>query len=114
MNLADVQFSSRAVGVVASISGEIDLSNADDLGKALEAAPGNSPGLIVDLSGVEYLDSAGIHLIYRLRESLNARKKTLVLVVPTRSPSHDALRLAGVAQHVETVETLDDALSSLA
>ena len=114
MRLADVTFTSHSGDLIAHITGEIDHSNADDLGNALAGSLSNqSRGLIVDLSDVDYLDSAGIQLIYRLRESLSARRQRLALVIPTKSPAHDALRLAGVAKHVESIETLDDALDAL-
>ena len=59
---------------------------------------------------MDFLDSAGIQLIYQLREDLRARGQILQLVVASTSPTHDALTLAGVTHHVEIVETLDDAL----
>jgi anti-anti-sigma factor len=114
VRLAEVKFTPRGADLLAHVSGEIDLSNANDLGNTLTAALSNhSRALIVDLSDLEYLDSAGIALIYRLGESLLVRRQRLALVIPTSSPAHDALRFAGVAEHVETIETLDDALSAL-
>lgn len=51
--------------VVLTALGEIDLSNVDDFDHALvevrETAPGEA--LTVDLSAVEYLDSAAIHVL---------------------------------------------------
>lgn len=109
-----MQFSSRGSAVVARLTGELDLSNAEDVGMALaQATPNHAHALVVDLSGVEYLDSAGIQLIYRLREGLRARGQTLQLVIPAASPSNDALRLAGVERHIETIENVDDALGEL-
>ena len=110
MQLADVEFESSDKAVVARVSGEVDLSNAESLGAALLASMANSERqLILDLSAVAYLDSAGIRLIYQLRERLRVRGQTLSLVIPTSSASHDALRLAGVSQHVETAETVEEA-----
>jgi anti-sigma B factor antagonist len=109
--LADVEFSGRGQVLVASLSGEIDLSNAASIGRALtDATPNQVLALIVDLSGVDYLDSAGIQLIYQLRESLRARGQALRLVIPPRSPANDALRLAGVERHIPMTRSLDDAL----
>lgn len=41
--------------------GEIDLSNADALAEALDRAPGP---VVLDLTGVEYLDSAGLNVLF--------------------------------------------------
>lgn len=111
MKLADVQFSDHARVVVARLTGEIDLSNADGIEASIaDATPNHALALILDVSAVDYLDSGGIHLIYKLREKLRARGQSLRLVIPARSPANDALRLAGIAQNVDTAETLEAAM----
>src|SRR5437868_5741264 len=100
--------------MVASMTGEIDLSNAEDVRAAIVGAlPNHSLALVLDLSSVVYMDSATVRLIYHLREDLRARGQALRLVVPTASPANDALRLAGVRHQVETLETVADALRDL-
>ena len=51
---------------VVTVAGEIDMSNADRfrdaLGLAAAAVDGGS--FVVDLTGVEYLDSAGVHALF--------------------------------------------------
>lgn len=111
MSLADVQFSARDNALIARVTGDIELANAESIGTAIIEAVAKDPmALVVDLTDVEYLDSAGIQLIYKLRESLRARGQVLRLVAPRSSPTHDALRLAGVSHHVDTIETVDQAL----
>ena len=97
--LADVQFDTRGRAVVAKVTGEVDLSNATQICDAVgEATPNTALGVVLDLVAVDYLDSAGIHLIYRLRENLRARGQKLMLAIPADSPVHDSLRLAGVTR----------------
>ncbi len=113
MNLGDVQFTQHDGVLVAELTGEIDLSNAESIGHAIaETSSAQHAGLVLDLSALHYLDSAGIQLLFRLREQLRARGQTLALVIPARSPSSDALRLAGVTLHVTTHETREDAFRS--
>lgn len=114
MRLADVQFHSREHVVIAHLTGEVDLSNAQELGNALlDAIANDTSALVLELGDVEHLDSAGIQLLYRLRTDLRTRGQTLQLVIPARSAAHDALRLAGVSDHVQLAETVDDALAAL-
>lgn len=109
-----MQFSTHRQAVLAQVSGEIDLSNVESIERALlEATPNHLLTLVLDLTDLDYLDSAGIQLIYKLRENLRARGQRLRLVVPSASPANDALRLAGVKRHVETIETVDHALREL-
>ncbi|MGW5263237.1 STAS domain-containing protein [Microbispora sp. NPDC004025] len=50
---------------VLTVSGEIDMSNAGELEAALtDAAGGDGHALLVDLSAVEYLDSAGLTVLF--------------------------------------------------
>jgi len=113
--LADVHFRSHEHVVIAHITGEVDLSNAGALGSALiDAIANHMSALVLELTDVEHVDSAGIQLLYRLRADLRARGQALRLVIPARSPPHDALRLAGVSQHLALAETVDDALADLA
>ncbi len=115
MTLADIQFTDYDQVVVARLSGEIDLSNADGIEAAIaEATPNHVLAVVFDVSALDYLDSAGIHLIYKLREKLRARGQALRLVIPADSPANDALRLAGVSRNVDTAETLDAALAEFA
>jgi anti-sigma B factor antagonist len=111
VRLADLQLSEHGHAVIARLTGEIDLSNAESIAAAIAAAVSNQAAAVVlDLSEVDYLDSAGIELIYRLRAKLAARGQALRLVIPSTSPANEALRLAGIEHHVGTVETVGDAL----
>jgi anti-sigma B factor antagonist len=114
MRLADVEFSTHGKALVAQVSGEIDVSNATQLGGVLTDATGNELlALVLDLSAVDYLDSAGIQLIYRLEASLKTRGQTLWLVIPDGSPVRYSLRLAGLASHVEMLQSVEEALGGV-
>ena len=72
MTIADLQTSADGGIVTARLSGEIDMSNASDLMDAItKATPNGALGVALDLSEVDYFDSPGIRLLYRLAESLN-------------------------------------------
>jgi anti-sigma B factor antagonist len=48
---------------VVTAVGEIDMSNADKFQDALSQAAAGGP-VVVDLTRVEYLDSAGVHVLF--------------------------------------------------
>ncbi len=113
--LADVRFDVRDNVVMATVTGDVDLSNAAQLYDAIGAATTNTAlGVVLDLTAVDYLDSAGIHLIYRLRASLQARGQKLLLVIPAQSAVQGSLRLAGVTRHLPITPSVDDALADFA
>ena len=96
-DLARLETAYREGTTVISLVGEVDLSNARELSAAIEAAvPGDSRELILDLSATEYLDSAGISMLFRLASRLGPRRQSFRLVVPTDSPVRSVLELTGV------------------
>ena len=115
MKLADVRITYREGVVIAHVTGEIDRSNTAVLRTAItDGTPNEARGVVLDLSATDYVDSAGIHLLYRLGESLRNRGQTLRVVIPPDSPAADALRLAGVTRHVDVVPEVDEGLRAIA
>jgi anti-anti-sigma factor len=57
--------------LVVRATGEVDASNVNELAKALAHGLDNGGPLTVDLSAVEYLDSAGINALVPHAESLH-------------------------------------------
>jgi anti-sigma B factor antagonist len=63
---------------VLTVSGEIDMSNAGVFATALAEAVGGHGPLIVDLSAVEYLDSAGLAALFGQAEHIQVRTGPLL------------------------------------
>ncbi|MYT82447.1 anti-anti-sigma factor [Streptomyces sp. MnatMP-M77] len=62
--------------------GEVDMSNTDALTAALDATPGT---LIIDLTDVEYLDSAGLSVLFAHADRLEIIAGPLLTPVLTVS-----------------------------
>lgn len=79
---------------VASLSGEVDMSNADEIARRLiEAVPNDAVGLVIDLSAAAYLDSAAIRVLFDLARRLGNRQQRIQAVVPTKSMVRRVLQL---------------------
>jgi anti-anti-sigma factor len=112
--LGDVTFEHRGEVVIAHLTGEIDMSNAENIGAAILESTGNEAlGVVLDLSDVRYLDSAGIYVVFGMRSRLEARGQLLRLSVPEGSPVDDALRLAGVQRRVDVVQTVEEGVGAV-
>jgi anti-sigma B factor antagonist len=112
--LADIEFSNDGDIVIANVRGEIDMSNAGELGEAIALRLSNDKhGLVVDLSACEYVDSAGIHVLYELRERLRDRGQAIRVVIPPEAVIAEALRLADVPRAIGSAESAEAALESL-
>jgi anti-anti-sigma factor len=100
--------------VIACITGEVDLSNAADIGSALEGSVSQRTlGLVLDLSEATYIDSAGVHLLFRLGGRLTRRRQQLRVVVPDAAPIHKIVNLAGLAWTVPHDSSVREALANL-
>jgi anti-sigma B factor antagonist len=112
--LADVRFETTDRVVVARLEGEIDMSNASQLATAIIArVSSDAMGVVLDLSAVDYLDSAGIHVVFDLRERLTRRGQEIRLVVGLDSPIATALQYAGVPGTIGTTDIVQDAIAEL-
>lgn len=90
-------------GSVARITGEIDRSNAAEAERLLgELAPGPA---IVDLSGLAFLGSAGVQVLFALAH----RCARLAVVVPREAAFRRALEVAGLSRVARLADSLDDA-----
>lgn len=97
MTPAQLHFRGDPLRPVVALSGDIDASNADQLGSRIAQAVGNEAmSLVLDLSDVTYLDSSGIRLVFRLARGLRNRQQELHLVIPPGSRVRRPLDLAGV------------------
>ena len=96
-DIADVRFTSAGQVPVAHVFGEIDLSNAGLIRRAIELGSTNQElGLIVDLSEVRFLDSSGIHMLFDLSRRCAERQQSFAIVVPPDSRVRRSLDLGGV------------------
>jgi len=90
-----------------AISGELDLTNASELESQLENEAPDASRLVLDLNGVEFVDSAVLHVLFRLARRQGA--DGLVLVVAADAPIRRALTLVGL-ERAAALETSLEAL----
>ena len=99
--------------VVVTVSGDLDMLTAPELDEAIRAAARQAPAaVIVDLSGVDFLGSAGMNLLITAhRDIAPAAGFGVVADGPATSRP---LRLVGFDTLIALYRTLDDALDDFA
>jgi anti-sigma B factor antagonist len=108
--LARVLLERHGGTVLARLSGEIDLSNAAAVEDQVTGSLAGATGIAVDLSGLSYLDSAGLALLVRL----SSASGSLRLVVPRRAVVERTLSVSGLSTAIPVDETVEAALAALA
>lgn len=108
-------FDRREGVLVARVSGEIDISTADEVQEAIleEAGSAIDGGLVVDLSDVGFLDSSGVRLLFSLHRVLTEQGRPMALVVPEASRIRSVLSIVDIARVVWLSPTLDGAIDKL-
>lgn len=99
--------------LIGEIRGEIDMATARGLRDQLAASvPNTAKGVLLDLSPVPYIDSAGIRLLFGLAEDLQTRRQQLRLVVPEGAPIQTVLRLVDLHAAAPIHPSIDEALAA--
>jgi anti-anti-sigma factor len=97
MALARLETQTRGDVILACIDGELDLSNVPGISRDLAGSvPNSACRLVLDLSAVMYMDSAGLGMLYALARQLGERQQTLSLIVPESAPLHRLLAVASI------------------
>ncbi|WP_226925408.1 STAS domain-containing protein [Georgenia thermotolerans] len=112
MNLSVCRHEVDSVAVV-SCRGELDGESAERLSAELELAlDARPPAMVVDLGGLTFIDSTGVHVVVRKRAA-SVAVETTVLVVAVAERIRDVFRLTGLAEGVDLHRSIPDALTSL-
>lgn len=98
MTLAKVEARTQDDRVCIALSGEIDLDNAASVQEEINAVVTNEvAAVVVDLTNLSYMDSAGLRVLFQLAERLRVLQMELDLLVPPQSPVRRVIELSGLA-----------------
>ena len=106
----DVRVEARGSVAVVTVSGECDASEAWRLAAALREARLTADEVHIDLSGLAFLDSAALQVLYTESVELEARRSRLVLVDP-QPGIRRVLEITGLDTRLE-LRSSTDGLSS--
>nr|WP_221376577.1 STAS domain-containing protein [Actinoplanes polyasparticus] len=95
-----VTFSTLGDAELVSLTGEIDLSNAPEIGKAIVERIEKAGKVLIDLTTVSFLDSAGVRLLDALIGDLNDHGKPARLVVGETGAARMTLQLCAFREDV--------------
>jgi anti-sigma B factor antagonist len=108
-----VTFSTLRGADLVRLAGEIDLANAPAIGREVAARTAGSGAVVVDLTAVSFLDSAGVRLLDSLVGALAERGAPVRLVVAQAGAVRRTLQLCAFPE--DLLETdLDRAAAMLA
>jgi anti-anti-sigma factor len=110
MTTAHVDVVADGGHVRIAVAGEVDLANADAVEEQIVAAITNQvTSVTVDLSEVDYLDSAGMRIFFTLAPRLAGLQIAFEVVAPVGSLSRRLIEVSGLPSLVALRPHMDRA-----
>ena len=92
--LVELDLEERGEVVVARVTGELDIAESEQTGHAIAArVDASALGLVVDFTGLSFIDSSGIAMLFRLVRQLSSRRQALRVAVLPGGPVARVLEL---------------------
>jgi len=111
----DLTLNERPIGegrTVVEVSGEIDVYTAPKLREALQGlVDGGSYRLIIDMDGVEFLDSTGLGVLVRGMKRVRAHDGSIDIVC-NQGRILRIFKITGLSNVFAIYDTVDDALAA--
>jgi anti-sigma B factor antagonist len=99
----------------AIVSGEIDVATAPSMQAEISQARSRTgtSRIVLDLAGVQFMDSSGLRVILLLHQQLEAEQGGLVLIGASEE-LENLLTLTGLDRHLSIAESFEQACAMLA
>ncbi|MEA2379919.1 MAG: hypothetical protein QOD13_3826 [Thermoleophilaceae bacterium] len=112
MDLVQLAIEERGDVVIARVTGELDLAGAPTSGQPPRSRlPWTARALVVDFSGLEFIDSSGIAMLFNLARRLGSRRQELRVVAPDGKPVARVLDIVEFHRAAPVHQTLEEALA---
>ncbi|HVE73688.1 MAG TPA: STAS domain-containing protein [Mycobacteriales bacterium] len=99
--------------VTAQVFGDVDLTATPVISAEVLEAMQDASGLVLDLTGVRYLDSAGVHMIFELARQLTLGRQGMALLLQPSSTLHRLVQITGLAEVVAVCSAQQDCENAL-
>ena len=107
-----VTFAKLGQADLVRLAGEIDLANAPEIGREIVRQTDRSDAVVIDLTAVSFLDSAGVRLLDALVGGLDDQGTPIRLVVGATGAARMTLQLCAFRDDLLTAD-LDRAADEL-
>jgi anti-sigma B factor antagonist len=102
--------------LLVSIAGELDLGVSEELSAELnraKLAEFGGDGIVLDLSGVTFMDSSGVQALLVATEAMRGAGRSYGVVVPGDSPINAILELTQIAQRLPLYRDIGSARNAV-
>jgi anti-anti-sigma factor len=101
--------------VVVRLTGELDISVTEPTGHKIAAAvPSSAHGVVVDMTGLDFIDSSGISMLFGLARRVGSRRQQLRVVAPAGKTVARVLEIVEFGRAAPIDPDVDSAVARLA
>jgi anti-anti-sigma factor len=97
---------------VVAVTGELDLSTAAQWDEEVQTAARHSSAVVLDLSQVRFVDSAGVRTLFRWVQNAERRSVLVVVVAPHDGPLWRLLDILDLESVAPICDSREDALEA--
>ena len=95
-----------------SLEGQLDITGFQAIDSSFNELASRADGMVVDMSGVDFLASIGIRTLVMAAKSQNQRNQKLIILSPHETVEK-VLRTAGIDQLIPICESEQEAIEKL-
>jgi anti-anti-sigma factor len=111
----DIQERDGGAVVVARLTGELDMAVAQSVGaKIAEGVPTSARGVVVDMTGLDFMDSSGVSMLFALARRIGRHRQALHVVAPDGRPVARVLEIVEFDRAAPVHRDVDAAMSAVA
>ena len=97
------------------LTGELDLSVAEPAGQRIvDAVPSSARGVVVDMTALDFIDSSGISMLFKVARRVGSHRQQLRVVVPDGKPVARVLEIVEFDRAAPVDRDVDSAVARLA
>jgi anti-sigma B factor antagonist len=107
-----VEHSWAGAAEIWAAAGEVDMATKARLQAVVDAIPGSGAPLVIDLTGVTFMDSTGLAVLLRIDRAARNAGRPLAIACP-EGPARLVLAVSGVEDELPLYATRAEALAAV-
>ena len=101
-----MKFETENGSVLVSLSGEVDVSNAESVRSGIERATAGADRIVIDLTAIEFFDSSGLRLLKQLSTDADGANVPFIVVAPPNSIARNLLDITSMSGELAVEDSL--------
>ena len=98
---------------LAELSGELDLTNANELERRLEELSTDASAVVIDLNRIQFLDSAALHVLFTVARRLEEEGKGLGVILGEGAPVARTISIVSFGELATVRPSLQEVVAEL-